>query len=201
MPKKYTKETVTYSIMAIVLSGGEGRRVGGMDKGLINLQGQALVERVIERLAPQVDDIVLSVNRNHQEYAKFGYRLIADEANENGRQGPLAGVISALQQYGESADYFLICTCDSPHLPEGYVARLKQQLIHSNSLAAVVFDGTAVQNLHCLISAQASASLIDFFTNGGRAMHRWLAQNKVVQVDFSAKADAFANYNTYESLN
>lgn len=190
----------TSDIIAILLAGGEGRRVGGQDKGLVTFQGKPLVEHVIDCISPQVDDIVLSVNRNHQEYSKLGYALVSDETNKEGRQGPLAGLVSVLQKYEHSAEHFLICTCDSPHLPKDYVAKLKRALAGSNSMAAVVFDGAAVQNLHCLVSSHSSASLIEFYENGGRAMHRWLAQNAVIRVDFSTEAAAFANYNTLESI-
>ncbi len=199
-----SSENQTYqhssAVIAILLSGGEGRRVGGRDKGLIDFNGKYMVEWVIQRIGAQVDDIVLSVNRNEREYSKLGYQLVADDAQHTSQQGPLAGIVSAVSKIQMNAGFYLICTCDSPHLPTDYVAKLKDSLGSPDVAASVVFDGTTMQNLHCLIRAQAITSLIDFYKEGGRAMRRWFAENNIVQVDFSSQAEAFANYNTSESI-
>lgn len=184
------------SITAIVLAGGKGKRYGGADKGLVIYRGRALVEWVLDALETQVDDLVLSVNRNRQRYQSFGFRTVQDSKNFAAYQGPLAGISAVYLELGcaEQNDY-LISSCDSPHLPDDYVLKLQQALDADFADVAVVHDGERLQHLHCLIAGSAMPSLVDFFAAGGRAMHQWLRQAEITEVDFSQQVDCFANLN------
>ncbi|NND82718.1 MAG: molybdenum cofactor guanylyltransferase [Gammaproteobacteria bacterium] len=183
-------------IVGIVLAGGAGRRVGGLDKGLVNYQGRPLISWVIDALEPQTDDLLISINRNAKSYSQFGYQLVTDPLGHRGYQGPLAGIVAsfAASPQGLDANY-LISSCDTPDLPPFYVSQLNEELSANGLDAAVVHDGERRQNLHCLISGLAMPSLTEFFNSGGRAMHQWLDENNTGDVDFSDRADCFSNLN------
>ena len=188
-------------ILAIILSGGEGKRFGGVDKGLQVYKDKALVEHTISAIRPQVSDLIICVNRNEQDYRKFGYSLVFDEASDY--QGPLAGVAAAYQWLSsnhQTYDYVVISSCDTPKLPTDYVAKLLAALQQSGDRCAVVNDGERNQNLHCLINYKALPSLFAFFNEGGRAMHRWHQKKGLTEVDFSDQADCFSNFNFSEQL-
>src|SRR5258706_1664052 len=111
-------------VSGVVLAGGQGRRMGGVDKGLQLLHGKPVVAHVLARFAPQVGEIVINANQNAAEYAKFGHRVVADEIG--GFSGPLAGLHAGLL----AASHPLVVTvpCDSPFLPDDLVSRLEKNL-------------------------------------------------------------------------
>lgn len=189
------------NVVGVILSGGAGRRFNGHDKGLSFYRGKPLIAHVITAIEPQVMDLILCVNRNLDEYRQYGYALVTDQ--DASRQGPLAGITAAidylLHQYEKPVDAILVSSCDSPSLPDDYVNRLKAAL--SVSQVAVVYDGKRRQNLHCLITKPAWASLSDFYVSGGRAMHRWFEQVEIEQVDLSDCRSGFSNINSPEQLN
>src|SRR5438132_12007492 len=120
-------------VTGIVLAGGQGSRMGGVDKGLQAFRGKPMAAHAIERLAPQVDELLINANRNPEAYARFGHRVIADEIA--GFAGPLAGFERGLAHArGE-----LVCTvpCDSPFLPADLVARLRSALERESAMLAV----------------------------------------------------------------
>jgi len=190
----------THRILAIVLAGGAGTRFAGKDKGLQLYQGKPLVQSVIEVVVPQVDDLIISANRNQTRYHDFGFPVVADSSS--GYEGPIAGIFAALNSLTppNNYDYVLICPCDSPSLPSDYVSKLLFQLNETNSLSALVFDGKRKQNLHCLIKHTAWQALIDFYKEGGRAMHRWHKSVDAVEVNFSKHSNVFSNINLPEQL-
>ena len=189
------QKTPSYTI-GIVLAGGAGERVGGADKGLVTYQDRPLVEWVIDALETQVDDIILSVNRNRQRYQAFGFETVLDGKNYASFQGPIAGIRAAFQKLGRAEQHnYLVSSCDSPMLPDNYVMKLQQALDADYADVAIVHDGERLQYLHCLIAGSAMPSLMDFFDSGGRAMHQWLSQAEIVEVDFSQQAGCFSNIN------
>jgi molybdopterin-guanine dinucleotide biosynthesis protein A len=111
-------------ITGVILAGGQGRRMGTVDKGLRELRGKAMAAWVIERFAPQVDEVLINANQNLDVYARFGYRVIPDEIG--GFAGPLAGLQRGLSE----ASHPLVATspCDTPFLPADLVARLHAAL-------------------------------------------------------------------------
>lgn len=180
--------------VAVLLSGGEGRRVASADKGLLDYQGKQLVAWTIDTLVKQVDQLIISCNRNLEAYQQYQYPIVVD--NFSG-QGPIAGILAASQQiYLNTEDYLLVCPCDTPHLPANLVTRLQSGLRENNVSVAVVHDGHRQHNLHCLIKADSMAFLSDFFADGGRAIKHWLAQQPHCMVDFSDQTDCFKNFNT-----
>lgn len=193
------------AITAIILAGGAGSRIGGSDKGLQQFRNKAMVEWVVDALSPQVDQIIISANRNLQSYQALGFEVVSDENhNQNHQlspaeqyQGPLAGIVAAHRsQAPEHVRYYLVCPCDSPLIPTDYVSRLRASLDTSGKSAAVVHDGVRRQNLHCLLNRDLVASLVDYFERGGRSMRGWMSHIDVNEVDFSDQATAFTNLNT-----
>src|SRR5687767_9816016 len=109
------------TVTGVILAGGQGSRMGGIDKGLRDFRGRPLVGHAIERLAPQVDELLINANRNPEAYARFGYPVIADEIP--GFAGPLAGFERGLAH--ARGDLVVTAPCDSPFLPADLVERLR----------------------------------------------------------------------------
>ena len=181
-----TRETTT----AIVLCGGQGARLGGVAKPLVDLAGRPLLAHVLDRLRPQVADIVLSCTRA-EPYQRFGCRVAVD-AQPN--QGPLGGVVSALAQ--TTTHWILTSPCDTPFLPPNLVEALATACRKRG--AAVVVAAGRRQNLCLLLDERRAASLSAFFASGGRAVYRWLDANSVASVEWPV-ADFF-NVNTTADL-
>ncbi|MGH8686707.1 MAG: molybdenum cofactor guanylyltransferase MobA [Burkholderiales bacterium] len=182
------------AVSGIVLAGGQGRRMGGVDKGLVPLHGRPMVDWVLERLAPQVDEIVINANQNLEAYAGFGRRVVADEVG--GFAGPLAGLHAGLAAVRHPLA--VTVPCDSPFLPADLVARLRQAL-GANELA-VARTGTQAHPVFSLVRRSVREHLEKFLAGGGRKIDAWYASLKVVEVSFDDEADAFRNINTREEL-
>jgi molybdenum cofactor guanylyltransferase len=181
-------------VSGIVLAGGLGRRMGGVDKGLQPFRGKPMAQWAIERLAPQVDELIVNANQNAAEYARFGYPVIADELS--GFAGPLAGLHAGMK--AASRDLVVTVPCDSPFLPSDLVARLRSAL-GANQLA-VAKTGTQPHPVFSLVQRSVCAHLETFLTSGGRKIDAWYSTLKVVEVAFDDEEEAFRNINTREEL-
>jgi molybdopterin-guanine dinucleotide biosynthesis protein A len=183
-------------VTGIVLAGGQGSRMGGVDKGLQPFRGRPMVEHVLERLAPQVGSILVNANRNAEEYARLGHRVIADEIA--GFAGPLAGFERGLAHAATP----LVATvpCDSPFVPQDLVARLRAGLEARQAQLAVAKTGDQAHPVFTLMRREVHASLRDFLASGQRKIDRWYASLVVAEVAFDDEADAFLNINTREEL-
>ena len=183
-------------VTGIVLAGGQGSRMGGVDKGLQPFRGKPMVAHAIERLAPQVDELLVNANRNPADYERFGHRVIADEIA--GFAGPLAGFERGLAHAAGA----LVATvpCDSPFLPADLVARLRRALEANAADLAVARTGEQAHPVFCLMRRTVHPSLEAFLASGQRKIDRWYASLKVVEVPFDDEADAFLNINTREEL-
>ena len=186
--------TAGAGVTGIVLAGGQGRRMGGVDKGLQLLHGKPMVAAVLARLAPQVDEILINANQNHAAYAAFGLRVVPDAIG--GFAGPLAGLHAGL---GE-ARHALVLTvpCDSPFLPADLFSRLFEKL-EENDLA-VARTGDQPHPVFALVRTSVRTNLEHFLSGGGRKIDAWYSTLKVVEVAFDDVADAFRNINTREEL-
>lgn len=183
-------------ISAVILAGGQGRRMGGVDKGLVTLQGKPMVEWVLERLGSQVDDIAISANQNLDRYRAFGVPVFTDVIA--GFAGPLAGLHAGLGQ----ATHPLVVTapCDSPFLPTDLVARLVRALTEQTADLAVAHTFEQAHPVFCLCRRDVLPHLEAFLTAGGRKIDRWYATLKVAVVQFDDQEDAFSNINSREEL-
>jgi molybdopterin-guanine dinucleotide biosynthesis protein A len=183
-------------VTGLVLAGGQGRRMGSVDKGLVLLQGRPLVRHVIERFAPQVDEVLVNANRSIAEYEALGYRVIRDEIQ--GFAGPLAGLHAGLAQ----AQHPLVATvpCDSPFLPSDLVARLAESLDTHAAELAVARTHDQPHPVFALVRRSVLPHLTRFLDGGGRKIDAWYAALKNVEVRFDDEADAFRNINTAAEL-
>lgn len=184
------------AITGVILAGGQGRRMGGVDKGLQDLRGRPMVQWVLERLTPQVDSVLINANRNLPRYAGFGVPVLADAIPDFA--GPLAGLHAALSQAATP----LIATvpCDSPFLPADLVQRLHAALTTDNVELAVVRVGGRAQRAFCLARRELLPKLDAFLASGGRKVGLWHASLNLVEVDFEDEAAAFDNLNTPEEM-
>ncbi|MBM3368826.1 MAG: molybdenum cofactor guanylyltransferase [Betaproteobacteria bacterium] len=181
-------------VTGIVLAGGQGRRMGGVDKGLQPLHGQPMVAHVIARLAPQLDEIVVNANQNLDAYRTFGHRVVPDAIG--GFAGPLAGLHAGL---GAATRAFAVTTpCDSPFLPADLVARLMGAL--GDHDLAVAKTGDQPHPVFCLVRVAVRSHLEAFLSAGGRKIDAWYATLKVIEVPFDDEAEAFRNINTVDEL-
>ena len=178
------------------MAGGLGRRMGHIDKGLQELHGQPMVQWVIERLAPQVDELLINANQNGERYATFGYPVIADQIPDFA--GPLAGLHAALS----AAKHPFITTtpCDSPFLPTDLVSRLFSALTAASADIAVARTFDQPHPVFCLCKRDVVPHLTAFLASGGRKFERWYSTLNLVEVAFDDEAEAFENINTKEEL-
>jgi molybdenum cofactor guanylyltransferase len=183
-------------ITGVVLAGGQGRRMGSVDKGLVSLQGRPMVQHVLDRLRPQVDDIVINANRSHEQYAAFGFPVIADAVG--GFAGPLAGLHAALTR--AARPLVVTVPCDSPFLPADLVARLHAALVANGADIAVARTFDQPHPVFALVRTSVSPYLARFLADGGRKIDAWYATHKTVEVAFDDEADAFRNINTADEL-
>ena len=183
-------------ITGVVLAGGLGRRMGGTDKGLQELRGQPMVHWVIERLAPQVDELLINANQNGERYSAFGHRVVPDQIP--GFAGPLAGLHAALA----TATHPLVATapCDSPFLPADLISRLFSALTAADADLAVAKTFDQPHPVFCLCQRSVLPHLTEFLESGGRKVDRWYSTLNIVEVAFDDEADAFENINTHEEL-
>ena len=184
------------SITGLILAGGQGRRMGGVDKGLQLFRGKRLVDHVYARLAPQVGGIIINANQNYDAYKSFGVRVVSDAIG--GFAGPLAGLHAGLSV--SRRPYLASVPCDSPFLPEDLVARLLAALNASGAELAVARTGAQPHPVFCLARRSVLEHLSNFLKGGGRKIDAWYASLKVAEVAFDDEADAFSNINTLAEL-
>jgi molybdopterin-guanine dinucleotide biosynthesis protein A len=181
-------------ITGIVLAGGQGRRMGGVDKGLQLLHGKPMVAHVLARLTPQVPEVVINANQNQDVYRRFGHPVVGDEVS--GFAGPLAGLHAGMKV----ADTPLIATvpCDSPFLPTDLIARLRDGLGERD--IAVAKTGDQAHPVFALVRKDLFGNLEAYLRGGGRKIDAWYGALRFVEVPFDDEADAFRNINTLEEL-
>lgn len=179
-------------ITAIILAGGLARRMGGQDKGLVPLAGRPLIRHAIDAIAPQVDQILISANRNIQAYRNFGYPVVEDGLE--GHLGPLAGLARGIQ--ASSNDHVLAVPCDAPFIPAGLAGRLCTAMNANGADVAVARDSARIQPMFALVKRATLANLQSYLREGGRKAADWYARQLLVEVDFSDVPDAFINLNS-----
>ncbi|MBK6655557.1 molybdenum cofactor guanylyltransferase MobA [Zoogloea sp.] len=185
-------------ITGLILAGGLGSRMGGQDKGLVELAGQPMVKHVLDRLAPQVHQLMINANRNAAAYAAFSPWVVPDRLA--GFVGPLAGLDAALHDPALEGDWVLTCPCDSPFLPLDLAPRLLTAARAANAQVAMVSVGGQPEPAFLLAHRGVAPSLAAFLEGGGRQIRRWVGETQHVVVDFSDCPGAFSNINTPEEL-
>jgi molybdenum cofactor guanylyltransferase len=178
-------------ITAVVLAGGRATRMGGVDKGLVELAGRPMISHVLAALVPQVERVLINANRNQELYAAFGWPVVADE--DAGFLGPLAGLAAGLR--AARTPLVLTAPCDCPLLAPDLVSRLYSALEQEGAEIAVPFDGERLQPVFALVRRELADSLAAYLRGGDRKIDRWFAQHRLARVDFSDRPENFVNVN------
>ncbi len=182
-------------VTGLILAGGKSTRMGGSDKALMPLQGRPLIEWVIDRLLPQVDDLMVNTNSNDIRLATLGYPIVADLLA--GHRGPLAGLHAGMAM---AKTPLLACVpCDAPLLPDDLVVRLHSALTNIGADIAVARTPESLQPTFFLCRNTLARSIEDYLAEGKYALRHWMARQQCVEVDF-AEEMAFCNINTPDEL-
>jgi molybdopterin-guanine dinucleotide biosynthesis protein A len=182
-------------ITALILAGGQAKRMQGADKGLLLLDGKPLVAWVLECIAPQVDEILISANRNIDAYAAFGHTILQDRTHSF--DGPLAGLLRGLEV--ASHDLVLCVPCDTPFLPGDLALRLYAALKEQRAQIAVAATEEHIHRTICLCRRDLLINLAEFMKQGGRRVGAWQEGLRSTTVMFS-DALRFRNFNTPQEL-
>jgi molybdopterin-guanine dinucleotide biosynthesis protein A len=195
-------------ITGLILAGGQGRRMGGVDKGLQNFNGIPLALHTLMRLGPQVESVMVNANRNLAAYESFGASVWPDASADFA--GPLSGFLVGLER--AETPYLLTVPCDTPRLPLDLAERLAAAMVRDNADIAMAAAPETnehgqteirTQPVFCLLKLELSESLVQFTHAGGRKIDAWTAQHKTVIVPFDGPHDdplAFTNVNTLNEL-
>ncbi len=183
------------TVSGVVLAGGMGRRMQQQDKGLVLFNNRPLVSYAIAAMAPLVDELLISANRNQGVYRQFGYPVIED--NFGNFDGPLAGILSAMQAAKHSL--LLVMPCDSPLIETTHLQRLLAALKNDTEIA-VADDGERLHPVCAAMTTRLQTGLRDYLQSGERKLQWWMKRQRLVKVDFSDVPKIFANINTQDML-
>jgi molybdopterin-guanine dinucleotide biosynthesis protein A len=182
------------TVTGVILAGGKASRMGGQDKGLLELKGKPLWQHVAHALRPQVDKLIVSANRNLEVYRASGLPVIQDYIADY--PGPLAGILSVMQQ--SDSDWYLFSPCDTPFIPDCLAERLSSASEHSPAIW--VHDGERDHPTIALIHRKIVPELQHYIDLGERRVMVFLKSSGGSSVDFSDMKQAFVNVNTPEDL-
>jgi molybdenum cofactor guanylyltransferase len=189
----------TTEITGLVLAGGRGSRMGGVDKGLQDYRGQPLARHALHRLAPQVGRVMINANRNLPVYRSMGIAVWPDEMDDY--PGPLAGMLAGLAHC--ETPYLVTVPCDTPNFPLDLVERLAGGLAGGGAAMAIACtrgtDRLRPQPVFCLMKASVLESLRAFVAGGQRKTGLWAHESHGARVVFDDEA-AFFNINTLGEL-
>ncbi|SFH46411.1 molybdenum cofactor guanylyltransferase MobA [Modicisalibacter xianhensis] len=177
-------------VSLLILAGGQGRRMGGVDKGWLSLAGRPLIEHVLRRYQQQVSQVLISANRSLAAYRELGAEVVTDR--EEGYQGPLMGIWSGL--CAASTPWVLVVPCDSPALPADLIPRMLSGIAGND--IAMAHDGERAHPVVALMRRCLAGDLGEALSDGERKVQRWYARHALCTVDFSDCPEAFANLNT-----
>lgn len=211
--------THTQAVSAWLLAGGEGRRMGGLDKGLQPWRERPLADWVLQSLVPQVDSIGISANRNQARYEQLLTQALLnsdrprqdlgvhrDDADLPAHSGPLAGILTGLRR--SQTDWVQAASCDTPRLPSDLVSRLMAAATEANADIAVPLTLEACnsdpmqERLHwtcALLHKRVTPELAAAFVKGERKVGQWIRTQRWVAVSFATASD-FENMNSLETL-
>ena len=179
-------------VTGLILAGGQGRRMGGQDKGLVTLAGKPLVSFVHERLTEQVAEVLISANRHLDDYRRLGARVVSD--SEPGYHGPLMGIYSGLR--AATTPWVMVAPCDTPLLPADLVTQMASAMGRYH--IAVAHDGERLHPVVMLLQRELADDLGRALAAGERKIRRWIEGHPWTPVQLPGATDAFINLNTEE---
>ena len=183
-----------HPVSAVILAGGRATRMGGDDKGWVPLAGKPLIEHVLERLRPQVDEVLINANRSQTRYQALA--PVIGDGNDD-FQGPLAGMQAGLA--AARHDWVLFVPCDGPALPRDLMARFRAAITPDTELV-VAHDGEHLQPVVALLRRALLPSLRQALAEGERKTGAWFARHRMAVVPFADLPDAFVNLNSPDEL-
>lgn len=184
------------NITGLILAGGRATRMGGKDKGLVEIAGQTLISRIADQLVNQVGSLIINANRHFDEYESAGYSVIRDQLADF--QGPLAGILSGLESI--DTDWMLTTPCDGPFVAHDYCEKMSAAAYREDVLLCVARDDQRLQPVYCLLHRSLAESLRTYLEAGERKIDRWYAQHRTAEVNFGEESPMFINVNTPEQL-
>lgn len=185
-----------WDITAVVLAGGQGQRMGGVDKGWVTFNGRPMIHHVLEQITPQVQSVIINANRSVEDYRALGHQVVEDV--EAGFHGPLMGMLTGLS-YAKT-DWVLFVPCDVPLLPGNLVEKLYRAVVTNQVDVAVVHDGERLQPVISLVNRSLLPSLERWLAEGKRKIDRWYMQHRMVVVPFDNPEEDFMNLNTRQEV-
>ncbi len=186
----------TGNITGIILAGGQARRMGGQDKGLIQLAQKPMIEYVLSAIQPQVDGIIINANRNQSAYEEYGFPVVADRIG--GYCGPLAGMASGLEV--AKTPFVVTVPCDCPLIPDDLVQKLYSTLQGEDAKICTAHANGRLQPVFTLMKSELLSSMLEFLNNGERKIDKWLEKHDLAIANFSDQPDTFLNINSEEDL-
>ncbi|MDA9689604.1 molybdenum cofactor guanylyltransferase [Betaproteobacteria bacterium] len=188
------------NLTAIILAGGQGSRMGGLDKGLIPFNDNPLISYSINAVSPHVSEIMISANRSISQYQQLGYKVIKDEMI--GGLGPLAGIYTGLLNC--KTEYLISIPCDTPFLPDNLITNLINSVREKNFNGAIPYTNlNSEKKLYhptvMLLRTKLKESLANYLNNGGRKIKIWTDAEDFCEVLFDNKKN-FANLNSLDDL-
>ncbi len=188
---RYPREEVT----GVVLAGGRARRMGGRDKGLVEIDGRPMVVWIVEALNAQTATVVVNANRNLEQYREHcGCVVVPDTLGEFA--GPLAGMAAGMAS--SQTPLVLTAPCDSPLISRDLGARLFDALEDEDAELAVAHDGKRMQPVFALLRRNLLDSMIAYLRSGESKIDTWYATRRTALADFSDDTSMFLNVNTPE---
>jgi molybdopterin-guanine dinucleotide biosynthesis protein A len=173
--------------------------MGGIDKGLIEIDGVSLIERILERLVPQVEVTVINAGRNLDRYQSFGVAVVEDLLI--GQPGPLAGMHAALDRLGSRVDQVLFVPCDAPDILPDLAARMRRTLdAYPISRSSYARAGGKSHPTFCLLPVSLKHDIEKFLEAGHRRVESFLKSVDAIAVDFDDQVAHFANLNSQQDL-
>jgi len=183
------------NIHCLILAGGKARRFNGLDKGLIKVNEMRLIDHAINNIQSQVSDIIISANRNLQEYEKLGFPVLTD--NTDNYDGPLAGILQALEYINDGL--LAVIPCDMPVIDNDLISRLSQQLSNTQADICCVNDQTGLQPLLAIMQKRVLHSLQQYLQAGHHKVQGWVAQQNLATLD-THKTSSLLNINDMNDL-
>jgi molybdopterin-guanine dinucleotide biosynthesis protein A len=182
-------------ITAVILAGGQARRMNGADKGLMLFRGKPLISYVADAVRGSVKNICVSANKNLNQYRQFG-EVITDNLPDF--QGPLAGISATLGVI--KTKYLLVVPCDGPYVEKILVERLANAMIANNTRLCVAIENNNLHPTFALIDVNVKSVLDEYLANGERKLGKFFKDNQSIEVDFSDYKKMFVNFNYVEDL-